>query len=72
MTSRERRIAWLKTSTDGWWFAGAGRDLATTLLRKHGFDWLTDDQIDQMVELEVSRQRQRNRETIRNRNRRAA
>lgn len=66
MTSRERRIAWLKTNDDQ-----AMSDLKLSLVemfRLHGFDWLTDDQIDQLLEQRVKREHQRALASMRSRN----
>lgn len=66
MTSRERRIAWLKTYDDQ-----AMSDVKLTIIemfRLHGFDWLTDDQIDQLLEQRVKSERRRAHASMRSRN----
>jgi hypothetical protein len=66
MTSRERRIAWLKANDDT-----ALSDVKLSInemFRLHGFDWLADDQIDQLIEFRVERERQRAHASMRSRN----
>ena len=63
MTSRERRIEWIKAN----YFGRFPYHLMTECVCEFGLDWFTDDQIKDMVREEIGAWRRMSRTNVRNR-----
>ena len=63
MTSRERRIEWIKTQNSGRFPTRA----MTECFYEFGLDWFTDDQIEDMLHQQIQEWRRMVKNNVRNR-----
>ena len=63
MTSRERRIEWIKTQNSGRFPSRA----MTECVYEFGVDWFTDEQIEDMVRQQIGEWRRMVKNNVRNR-----